>query len=261
MKTIAVMCLKGGIGKTITSTSLAYILGEEQDKRVLVIDADAQGNASKVYGCYEPEGVGMPELLERSEAKKELTLIENPHLIKTTRYTNIDIIPANGYLMKTNMNLLLRTEGNQIARLKDALQGVQQAYDYCICDCGLLLDMTVLNVIMAANLIIAPVKIGGFEIDAIETLTEQIEELRPMNPDIKIKALMTMRQKNKTSLQVEEWLKNTSGYDVFIAPVRRSIVVERSTTEFKPLPDFSKNCIAAQDYRNVVHELIKEMEE
>lgn len=258
MKIIAVMNPKGGIGKTITSTSLAYILGEEQEKRVLLVDGDAQGNASKVFGCYEPEGTGMSELLERHVATGGD--YRTSELIRPTQYSHIDIIPSNGYLMKTNMNLLMNTDGNQVTRFKEALEEVQEAYDYCICDCGLLLDMTVLNIILASELVIAPVKVGGFEIDAIDTLHEQVEELRQMNPDLRIKAIMTMRQKNKTSLDVEEWLKDSSGYDVFITPIRRSIVVERATTAFKPLPDFSKRCIASQDYRNVAFELMKDME-
>ena len=65
MKIIAVMSPKGGIGKTTTADSIAYILGEEHEKRVLVLDGDPQGDTSKTFGCYEPEGIGMSELLER----------------------------------------------------------------------------------------------------------------------------------------------------------------------------------------------------
>lgn len=158
------------------------------------------------------------------------------------------------------MNLLLDRTENQITRFSVAMEEIKDIYDYVICDCGLILDMTVTNIILASGLVIAPVKVGGFEIDALENLIEQIEDLKQINPELKLKALMTMRQKNKVSLQVEEWLKNDSGYDAFITPIRRSIVVEKSTTGFVPLPKFSKNCIASQDYRNVVHELLRETE-
>ena len=80
------------------------------------------------------------------------------------------------------------------------------------------------------------------------------------NPDLRIKALMTMRQKNKTSLEVEEWLKAESGFDMFVTPIRRSIIAEKSTAAMIPLPKFSKRGIVSQDYRCVVHELLKEME-
>lgn len=72
---------------------------------------------------------------------------------------------------------------------------------------------------------------------------------------LRIKGLMTMRQKNKTSLEVEEWLKNESGFDMFNTPIRRSIVAEKSTTALMPLPKFSKRGIVTQDYRQMVEEL------
>lgn len=70
-----------------------------------------------------------------------------------------------------------------------------------------------------------------------------------------------MRQKNKTSLDTEEWLKTSSGHDMFVTPVRRTIVAERASMSFEPLPRFSRRCIASQDYRNVVYELMKDMGE
>ena len=122
-------------------------------------------------------------------------------------------------------------------------------------------DVTIIDTVtLSAELIIAPVKVGGYEIEALQNLEEQIEDLRDINPDLRIKALMTMRQKNKTSLEVEEWLKADSGFDMFVTPVRRSIVAEKSTTAMIPLPKFSKRGIVSQDYRCVVHELLKEME-
>lgn len=58
MKIIAVMTQKGGVGKTMTASSLAYILGVEHGKRVLIADADQQGNISMLYGRFEPQGIG-----------------------------------------------------------------------------------------------------------------------------------------------------------------------------------------------------------
>lgn len=256
MKVIAVMSPKGGIGKTTTADSLAYILGEEQGKKVLILEGDPQGDTSKTFGVYEPDGIGMSELLEKHQLVGGT--YRTSDLIRTTEYSHIDIIPGNGYLMKTDMNLLLKEEDNQVTRLRDVLKEVEDAYDYCICDCGRLLDMVVINMLLAAELIIAPVKVGGYEIDALQNLEEQVEDLRDINPDLRIKVLMTMRQKNKTSLEVEEWLKNESGFDMFETSVRRSIVAEKSTTAMMPLPKFSKHGIATEDYRSVVEELIRE---
>jgi len=258
MKIIAVMSPKGGIGKTTTADSVAYILGEEQGKRVLILDGDPQGDTSKTFGAYEPEGTGMSELLERHACVGGD--YHTNDLIRPTEYSHIDIIPANGYLMKTDMNLLLKQEVNQVTRLREALAEVAETYDYCICDCGRLLDMVVINILLAAVLVIAPVKVGGYENEAIHNLQEQVNDLREINPDLRIKGIMTMRQKNKVSLDFEEWLKTASGFDMFITPVRRSIIAEKATIGMTVLPKFSKNCIVSQDYRNIAHELLKEME-
>ncbi len=254
MTTIAVMSPKGGIGKTTTSDSIAYILGEEQGKKVLVIEGDQQGDTSETFGCYEPEGIGMSELIENHVNVGGR--FKTTDLIRATEFSHIDIIPANGYLMQTDMNLLMKSEDEQIHRLRNALQEVNEVYDYCICDCGRLFDMVVINILVAADAVIVPVKVGGYEVKALQSISEQIGDI---NPEIKIKAILTMRQKNKTSLEFEDWLKDASGYDVFVTPVRRSVIAERATIAMQPLPKFSPRCITSQDYRNIVHELLREV--
>lgn len=257
MKVIAVMSPKGGVGKTTTADSVAYILGQ-RGKKVLLIEGDQQGDTSKTYGAYDPEGAGMSELLERHiSAGGDYYTKE---LIGKTDYENIDIIPGNGYLMKTDMILLTEKETNQIERLKNALEEVKEEYDYCICDCGRLFDMVVINILIAAQLVIAPVKIGGFESDALFSLEEQVEDLKELNADLRIKALMTMRQGNKTSKEFEDWLKETSGISVFDTVIRRSVVTEKASMSMKPLPDFSKRGNATKDYEALVDEITKEME-
>lgn len=258
MKVIAVMSPKGGIGKTTTSDSIAYMLGEEQAKKVLVLDGDPQGDTSKTFGVYEPDGMGMSELLEKHESVGGT--YKTGDLIRPTDYPHVDIIPANGYLMQTDMNLLLKQEENQVTRLRNALEEVTDVYDYCICDCGRLLDMVVINILLSSDLVIAPVKVGGYEVEAIGNLQEQIEDLKELNPKLRIKVLMTMRQRNKTSIEFEQWLHEEYGWDAFKTPIRRSIVAEKATMRMIPLPKFSKNGIVSKDYRCVVHELLEEME-
>ena len=117
---------------------------------------------------------------------------------------------------RQKMMTLLQEEGeDQILRFAAAMNEVRTIYDYCIVDCGLIMDMTVTNVMIAADLVIVPVKIGGFEIEAAANMDSQLTSFRRINPDIRMKVLMTMRQKNQTTLQVEEWLKTQSGHDCF----------------------------------------------
>ena len=255
MKVIAVMSPKGGIGKTTTADTMAYILGQEKEKKVLILDGDPQGDTSKIFGVYEPEGAGMSELLEhhRNLGGSYGTW----DLIQQTDYDTIDIIPANGYLMKTDMELMMRQEQNQVTRLRDALKEVQGLYDYCICDCGRLLDMVVINILMASDLVVAPVKVGGYENDAIYALQEQLDDLESLGKQLGIIGLMTMRQKNKTTLEFERWMRTMSGFPMFDTPVRRSIVVEKASMARLPLPKFSRSGITTKDYRAEVEELLQ----
>ena len=258
MRIIAVMNQKGGIGKTMTAASIAYILGEERRKKVLVADADQQGNISMLYGRFDPEGQGMSELLENHQAAGGTYF--TAELMQTTPYENINIIPANGYLMRTNMQLLMEENENQILRFAAAMNEVRADYDYSVVDCGLLMDMTVMNVLAAADLVIAPVKIGGFEVEAADNTNMQIESLRRINPDIRMKVLMTMRQANKTTGQIDGWLRTQSGHECFKTSVRRSIMAEKSTVAHLPLPAFAKRSPVTQDYRAVVDEIIESQE-
>lgn len=256
MRTIAVMSPKGGIAKTTSADTIAYILAEEQGKKVLLIDADPQGDTSKVYGKYDPEGGGLSGLLEHHHYVGGE--FNTWHFIEQTEYQNIDIVTANGYLTQTEKKISLEEKKTQVDRLKEVLKEVDSLYDYCICDCGRLIDMVVINALMAAEMVIAPVKLGGFENEAIYNLEEQINELSELGARTRIKGIITMRQKNKTTMEFEQWMKEQSGFEMFETPVRRSIVVEKASMAMKPLPAFSKNGIVTKDYRAVVEELLQE---
>ncbi len=119
--------------------------------------------------------------------------------------------------------------------------------------------MVVINILLSASLVIAPAKVGGFENEALRNLEEQVEDLKKVNPDLRIKVVMTMRQKNKTSLEMELWLHEEYGWKMFTTPIRRSIMAEKASMAMKPLPEFSRRGIVTQDYRSMVDELIREV--
>lgn len=69
---------------------------------------------------------------------------------------------------------------------------------------------------------------------------------------------MTMRQKNKTSMEMETWLRNEYGQNMFVTSVKRSVIAEKSSIAMQPLPEFSKRGIVTQDYRSIVEEIMRE---
>lgn len=288
MEKVAVLNLKGGIGKTTTAVSLAYILAKYKEQRVLLIDCDMQGNASKALGKYNPDGIGThtimlqkqaPEFCIRSTEYPERTGRE-----KDTPYLNcgrIDIIPSNMYLMQANAEIMRDQEREQLHRMKNAIERIEELgekwvpykwegkqkiekniypYDVVIMDCALGLDMTVLNAVIASDLIIAPVPFGGYEIDGLQQLSEQLDDLRAIKPELRMKALFTMKQGNKTNKEFEQWLHENSGYDVYKTAIRRSVTVQKAALEEMPLPVYSKRGTATKDYYEVARELLDDLE-
>lgn len=176
MFVIAVQAEKGGVGKTTTAVSLAYILAEEHKARVLLIDADQQGNASQLVQRYDPEHSGTVDVLE---GNREITAAALPVTLKRFREDYyFDILTANGYLMNTNADILQDTVQDQVHRLRKALHAARGWYDYVVIDCGLLMDMAVLNAMVAADMWIVPMRPGGLEADAVANAEERLEELR-----------------------------------------------------------------------------------
>lgn len=257
MKKVAVLNLKGGIGKTTTAVSLAHIITQQFEKNVLLIDCDMQGNASKVLNQYDPDSPGTHNVMNDSRTLDSC--------IFSTGYDLLDIVPANMYLMQANVDVMRDTEREQLHRISSALDDLQATglfdYDVVIMDCALGLDMTVLNAVIAADLIIAPVPFGGYEIDGLQQLGEQLEDLKAIKPDIRLKVLFTMKQGNKANREFEDYLKNYSGFDVYETAIRRSITAQKATLSKMPLPAFSKNGAATKDYTEVARELLHDLEE
>lgn len=266
MKKLAILNLKGGIGKTTTAVSLAYIMARRFNKNVLIVDCDMQGNASKVFNRYDPDSPGTHNVMTGSRNINACVFSTEYNPDTSKEFTDggrVDIVPANMYLMQANVTVMQDTEQEQLHRLQracDQLDDGAHKYDFVIFDCALGLDMTVLNAVIAADLIIAPVPFGGYEVDGLQQLEEQLEDLRAIKPDIALKVLFTMKQGNKANYEFEEWLKYESGYNVFSAAIRRNVTVPKATTLKMPLPASSRRGAATKDYEAVTLELLQQFE-
>ena len=251
MKTICIAGLKGGIGKTTTATSLAYLLANEQDKKVLLVDADSQGNASMTFGVFDDVASGMVPVMAQGISESimspalEQVLDDTEYtkpkdLIKKSEY-GVDVLTANGYLDLVNALLTIEKTNDQIFILKSFLESVAEEYDFCVIDCGLKMDITVINAVLAADLIISPMRLGGYELNASEIFDNQIFDLRELNPDVEVYALITCFQKSKTTTAIEENLRDRYLDETFDTHIRNSVVVMGKSFMDGPLPANSRN--------------------
>jgi chromosome partitioning protein len=251
MKTISIINLKGGVAKTISATNIAHILSVIHNKRVLLVDNDKQGNASKMFGLHSYDEPSVAELMTRRNANLE-------EIIAPTQYANLDLIPANMTLLKANLEVMLDTTRPQQTRFRKALRSMEGEYDYCIIDNAPDINISTINALVASDDVLIPIKIDKFAFDGLAELKEQIENTKEdLNPGLCLKGcLVTCYQRNEVNRQGEEWLKTQTEYPVFDTHIRRTEKVDESTFATTPIIEYSRRCGAARDYLKFVEEYL-----
>lgn len=256
MRVISIISLKGGVAKTTTSVNMAYILCR-MGRRVLLIDNDKQGNASKTFGLYDPDD---NDTVARIMLDRGLDVRE---IIKATPYSEtekgtLDIITANMDLLEANLRTIVDTGRQQQTRFKKALAAVSDNYDYCIIDNAPDINMSIINALVVSDDLIIPIMIDQYSFDGLEILTEQIEQTREdFNPALTFRGcLVTQYRRADVQEQGAEVLD--SGYPIFKSRIRRTEnKVNESTFAGKPVAEYSVRCGASQDYKKFVNEYLE----
>lgn len=255
MKTISIANLKGGVGKTITTINLSYLLASEFGMRVLVVDNDQQGNTSQFFGRYDYEHPGMSEVMLRK-------CDDANDVIQKTNNPNLDIIASNLSLAMAERQVQSEAGGcPQQVRLREVLKKVDTWYDYCIIDNAPSLGMCVINALVASDFLIVPAKIDRFTFDGIESLLEQAKQMREyFNPYLRLLGtLVTCYRRNDSNESGEEYLKQAEQYKVFDHHIRYTEKVDESTFSSEPIMVHSKYCGAAKDYRGWAQEVLEKI--
>lgn len=254
MKTIAIINLKGGVAKTVSSVNISHILATTYNKRVLLIDNDKQGNTTKMFRLHDEDELSIADIMTDAE-------INIDNVIVPTQYNNLDLIPANMKLLKANLDVIKDETKEQQTILKKALDQVSDNYDYCIIDNPPDINISVINSLVASEDVLIPIKIDKFAFDGLEELNEQIENAKQINPNIKLKGcFITQYQNNDVNNQGEEVLINNNKYPMFRTHIRRTPKIDESTFASLPINEYSKRCSASKDYMNLIEEYL-ELEE
>lgn len=250
MKAISFMNVKGGVGKTTSSISFAYILAADYNKKILLVDLDKQANTTKSFNLLDNERPSVSDLLTDKAAD-----IDN--IIRSTEYENIDLLPANMTLIKANQEVLLDMSRPQQTRLKKHIEKVKDRYDYVIFDCPTDINMAVINAFCVTDDVLIPIKIDRYALDGLEYVVEVIGELQEFNPKLTLKGgFITMFKNNNVNKSGKELLNNNLGFNFFQTAIRCTVKADESTFE-KPLPLYAPKSTAAIDYRNLVAEYLE----
>ena len=253
MKTLSIINLKGGVAKTISSVNMAHILAEVHGFKVLLVDNDKQGNASKILNRHSYEKPGVAEVM--TERNINMAVV-----IQHTDYENLDIVTANMNLLKANLEVLLDQQRPQQIRFKKALQQVSGEYDFCIIDNAPDINISTINALVASDDVMIPVTIDDFALDGLEELKEQIDNTREdLNPELKLRGCFVTQYdcSNEADKQGEEYLRNMNKYPVFNTHIRRTGKMKPSTFAREPIILYSSRCGAARDYKALVKEYLE----
>ena len=181
MKTISFINLKGGVGKTTISTWLAYLLAESWDLRVLFIDNDKQGNASRWLGADEQKGTLTNILMDGASARD---------VLQKSQYPNIDFIAADMGLVEANYAVIGDQETRQDLILKNALAEIADDYAVCVIDNPPDINMSVFNALACTDDVIIVTLLELDSIEGIRKMHDQITDVQQFNPGLSIKGVL-----------------------------------------------------------------------
>lgn len=217
MKIISIASLKGGVAKTTTTVNMAYILCKDYGKRVLVVDNDKQGNCSKSFQRYDDDD---EQTVSRMLSAEQFDISE---IIKHTNYDGIDIITANTGMIKACMELSFNQTVPQQLCFKNALQQIEEEYDFCIIDNAPNVDVAVINSLACADSVIIPVMVDQYALDGLTILLEQIEIVKQyFNSKLQIAGCLITAYRKDVNVDVEVEKLQEKGLKVFDTRIKRT---------------------------------------
>ena len=252
-KIISVANQKGGVGKTTTTVNLGTILAKKR-KKVLLIDADPQGNATS--------GLGVEKEVEYSTY--DLLVGETPveEVIQETIIKNLKLCPANMDLAGAEVELVSMMSREQ--RLKEKLDQVKDKFDYILIDCPPSLGLITLNSFTASDSVLIPVQCEYFALEGLGQLLNTVNLVKKhLNKNIKIEgALLTMYDiRTNLSNQVVKEVKKYFENKVYKTVIPRNVRLSEAPSYGMPITEYDPRSKGAKSYMKFAKEFLKINEE
>ncbi len=249
-KIIAIANQKGGVGKTTTSVNLAASLGV-LEKKVLLIDADPQANATSGLGIdVESVELGTYQILEHTAAAKEAII--------STSTPNLDVIPAHIDLVAIEIELVDQDQREYM--LRKAIRDLKQEYDYILIDCAPSLGLLTLNALTAADSVMIPIQCEYFALEGLGKLLNTIKSVQKIhNPNLDIEGLLLTMYDSRLRLsnQVVEEVKKHFDEMVFETIIQRNVRLSEAPSYGESIISYDASSKGANNYLSLAQELIE----
>jgi chromosome partitioning protein len=248
-KIIAVANQKGGVGKTTTSVNLAASLAVEE-KKVLLIDADPQGNATS--------GSGVPRVMSRKTLYHAIAageLLEN--VILPTELPLLFVVPSDKNLAGAEIELV-ETKGREYI-IKGLLSEIKDKFDYIIIDCPPSLGLLTLNGLTAADSLLVPIQCEYYALEGVTELFDTLARLRRgLNPQLVIEGLLLTMYDERTNLSaaVAQDLRDFYGSQVLKTVIPRNVRLAEAPSYGKPIILYDIRSRGAESYIQLAKEIL-----
>ena len=252
-KIVSIANQKGGVGKTTTAVNLSTIIAKKGNK-VLLIDADPQGNATSGLGVEKEVEYSTYDILVND------TTIEQT--LQRTSVKNLTICPSNISLAGAEVELVSMMSREQ--RLKEKLESVKEQFDYIFIDCPPSLGLITLNSFTASNSVLIPVQCEYFALEGLGQLLNTVNLVKKhLNKELEIEgALLTMYDiRTNLSNQVVKEVKKYFGDKVYKTVIPRNVRLSEAPSYGMPITVYDPRSKGAKSYIKFAKEFLKVNEE